>query len=91
MDRNLVPDEVIDMLDRVARRLRGRLVDGFPRTLAQAEASTERAGSRGDRVRVIDIEVPEDRSSSAHGAPGPAATDLLPPTSRGHCDRVRWS
>lgn len=56
----LVPDDlVLDMLfDRVAKPdcARGFLLDGFPRTLPQAEALEKRLGS-GSSVRVLDLRV----------------------------------
>jgi adenylate kinase len=56
----LVPDDlVIDMLfDRVAQpdAARGYLLDGFPRTLAQAEALENRMGS-GHTLRVLNLRV----------------------------------
>src|SRR5206468_2335199 len=64
MDRgDLVPDTVVvDMIivrlnQRDARR--GALLDGFPRTVAQAEALEERLKQRGGRVRTaIYVDVP---------------------------------
>ncbi len=59
----LVPDEVVlDMLfDRVARPdcAKGYLLDGFPRTLPQAEAF-EKHLAPGTEVVVIDLEVADD-------------------------------
>lgn len=57
----LVPDElVIEMLfDRVARTdcARGYLLDGFPRTLPQAEAYDKHISSN-ESVKVLNLEVP---------------------------------
>jgi adenylate kinase len=64
MDRgDLVPDAVvIDMIvDRLSQpdASAGALLDGFPRTVAQAEALEERLEARGGRVRsAIYVEVP---------------------------------
>lgn len=59
----LVPDElVLDMLlDRVAAEdcRAGYLLDGFPRTLPQAEAYGRRLNAT-DTLRVLEIEVPEE-------------------------------
>lgn len=59
---NLVPDAlVIDMLfDRVSREDcgQGYLLDGFPRTVAQAVSLVERLGDTS--VTVIDLEVPDE-------------------------------
>ena len=59
----LVPDEVVlEMLfDRVARPdcADGYLLDGFPRTLAQARALEERL-AEDDRIRVLQIDVPDE-------------------------------
>ncbi|MBV9329821.1 MAG: adenylate kinase [Chloroflexi bacterium] len=66
MDRgDLVPDAVV--VDMIADRLdepdaeHGALLDGFPRTLAQAEALERRLADRGGEVRTaIYVEVPTD-------------------------------
>src|SRR5215471_13020166 len=64
MDRgDLVPDAlVVDMiLDRLSEpdALRGALLDGFPRTIAQADALERRLERRGGRVRTaIYVDVP---------------------------------
>jgi adenylate kinase len=59
----LVPDDlVLEMLfDRVSRPdcARGYLLDGFPRTLPQAEALAARLG-RNTEIQVLDINVPDD-------------------------------
>jgi adenylate kinase len=66
MDRgDLVPDAlVVDMIvDRLEQpdATRGALLDGFPRTLPQAQALERRLSSRGGRVRVaIYVDVPTD-------------------------------
>jgi len=64
MDRgDLVPDDLV--VDMIVERLdsadaaHGALLDGFPRTLAQAKALEERLANRGGRVRAaVYVEVP---------------------------------
>jgi adenylate kinase len=59
----LVPDElVLEMLfERVAKPdcARGYLLDGFPRTIPQAEALEKRLNQRGARVQVLNLQVPD--------------------------------
>jgi len=66
MDRgDLVPDDLV--VDMIVERLdardaaRGALLDGFPRTLPQAEALEQRLAKRGGAVRVaVYVDVPTD-------------------------------
>lgn len=66
MDRGLlVPDEIIvGLIEEVLRSPEaqdGVIMDGFPRTLAQAEAVEGLLADRGSRIdRVLLIDVPED-------------------------------
>ena len=59
----LVPDElVLEMLfDRVARPdcQKGYLLDGFPRTIPQAEALEKRLSQKGVRVQALNLKVPD--------------------------------
>jgi adenylate kinase len=59
----LVPDElVLEMLfDRVGRPdcAQGYLLDGFPRTIPQAEALEKRLAQRGARIHVLNLQVPD--------------------------------
>ena len=63
---NLVPDDVaidviLERLQELAGDGNGTILDGFPRTLEQAEALNERIGEIGLKMRaVISIEVNED-------------------------------
>jgi adenylate kinase len=95
----LVPDVlVIDMLfDRVAREdcREGYLLDGFPRTVAQAESLTERLeGPDGSSsVIVVDLEVPDEviigRAAGrllCRGCEQIAHLDFSPPARSGVCD-----
>lgn len=93
---NLVSDSlVIDMLfDRVGQSdcAGGYLLDGFPRTVAQAEALQQRFDGGDNRV-VIDIQVPDEliveRIIGRHSCPKCSAifhTRFNPPTSVGICD-----
>jgi adenylate kinase len=66
MDRGeLVPDDVTIamVIDRLSRpdAAQGAILDGFPRTIAQAEALDRALAAKGHRVNaVLNIEVPED-------------------------------
>ena len=96
----LVPDElVLDMLfDRVGEPdcQEGYLLDGFPRTLAQAEALDraleERLGP-GNHLRVVNLEVDEStivtRASGrllCRGCDRIAHLEYSPPATSGVCD-----
>ncbi len=66
MDRGeLVPDEIIlELLEEVLSRPEARggvVMDGFPRTVAQAEKVDQLLRARGERVdRVLLLDVPEE-------------------------------
>ena len=66
MDRGeLVPDDltIAMVLDRLERAdcANGALLDGFPRTLAQAEALDAALAERGNRINlVLDVQVPRE-------------------------------
>ncbi len=95
----LVPDELI--LDMMQERLsapdaeRGYLLDGFPRTLAQAEALEGRLEALGQRLEAaIYLRVPEAellrRLSGRRTCPRCDAiyhVDTMPPKREGICDR----
>jgi len=96
---DLVPDEItIEMfMDELARpaAARGAILDGFPRTVAQARALDATLAQRGERIeRVISIEVPvEDlvarvagrRVCPVCGTPYHVVSE--PPRMPGRCDR----
>ena len=92
----LVPDDLI--LEMTRRRLaeadarRGFILDGFPRTVAQAEALAQMPGGPPDVV--IDLQVPEEelvrRLSGRRVCPDCGAiyqVDTMPPRRAGVCDR----
>ena len=62
----LVPDSLIidilaSVLDSKGKNIPGVIFDGFPRTIAQAEALKEMLKVRGQEVSImLDLEVPED-------------------------------
>ncbi len=100
MDRgNLVPDELI--LDMMAERLsqpdaqKGYVLDGFPRTVKQAEALEERLAALGQELdAVIYLEVPEAeilrRLGGRRTCPRCNAIyhiDTMPPKQEGICDK----
>jgi adenylate kinase len=99
MDRGvLVPDDLIlsMMMDRVARpeAASGFLLDGFPRTLAQAEGLDRRLESAGRRLdRVVNIEVDDAEVIRRLTGRWSCPTDgriyhevFSPPRRAGHCD-----
>jgi len=92
----LVPDElVLEMLfDRVSNSdcEKGYLLDGFPRTLAQAEALTARL--EGSRPTVINIDVPDEAIEKRiveRRSCGDCGTiyhlTYQPPSKEGTCDK----
>jgi adenylate kinase len=92
----LVPDEIVlEMLfDRVSRKDcgEGYLLDGFPRTLAQAEALEKRLGST--RAQVINLAVPDstllDRITGRRTCPKCGNVHHVknaPPRAAGKCDK----
>ena len=95
----LVPDDLTCALvvDRIAQddAKNGFVLDGFPRTIPQAEALTEALDARGEKMDyAIDIEVPDEnivtrmggrRACSACGATYHIVN--IPPKKEGICDR----
>jgi adenylate kinase len=93
----LVPDEVVlEMLfDRVSRQdcSGGYLLDGFPRTLAQAEALERRLGS-STGIQVLNLLVPDgallERITGRRSCPKCGNVHHVknaPPKSAGKCDK----
>lgn len=96
---DLVPDDLTCALvvDRIAQEdaKNGFVLDGFPRTIPQAEALTEALDARGEKMDyAIDIEVPDEnivsrmggrRACSACGATYHIVS--IPPKQEGICDR----
>ncbi len=100
MDRGeLVPDGVTIAMVRhelgKASAERGAILDGFPRTVAQAEALDATLAAQGERIgRLIVIDVPADelveRVSGRRVCPSDGATYHVasdPPRVEGICDR----
>ncbi len=95
----LVPDEITIGLvkERLAKDdcANGYLLDGFPRTIAQAEALTKMGPEIGREVSlVVDISVPDDeltkRIAGRRVCPDCGASyniHFLPPKVEGKCDR----
>lgn len=95
----LVPDEVtIDMLmDRIAEKdcAEGYILDGFPRTIPQAESLTETLAKRGESIDVaLNIDVPDEtiigRMSGRRACPNCGATYhvvFAPPAKADVCDQ----
>ena len=99
MDRGeLVPDDlIVDMMaDRLSRpdTLQGYVLDGFPRTVAQAEALEERLiGLKQELDAVVYLQVPEAeilrRLGGRRTCPQCNAVyhvDTMPPKQEGICD-----
>jgi adenylate kinase len=95
----LVPDAVVigiiaDAL-KVAGQGRGFILDGFPRTVAQAEALDAMLDAGNEKIdRVVMLDVPRslvlDRLGGRLTCPADQSTyhpTALPPKVAGHCDR----
>ena len=95
----LVPDELTIgmLLDRISQPdcERGYVLDGFPRTIPQAESLKEALEKRGERIDLaLDIEVPDShivrRMGGRRACPKCGATyhlEFAPPEREGLCDR----
>ena len=99
MDQGLlVPDElVVDLVvDRVNQEdcANGYVLDGFPRTIPQAEALTKALAGQGQKLDyVIDVDVPDEnivrRMGGRRACVGCGATyhlEYAPPKQEGICD-----
>ena len=99
MDKGLlVPDEltVKILLDRVAKKdcQNGYVLDGFPRTIPQAEVLDKALDERGDRIdHAIDVDVPDEnivkRMGGRRACLSCGATyhiEHVPPKQEGICD-----
>jgi adenylate kinase len=95
---DLVPDELVTtmVLQRLAEpdTIRGALLDGFPRTLPQAQALDGAMLDYGGRLRTIYLEVPPaalvERLSGRRTCPGCQASYHVganPPRAADLCDR----
>ena len=94
----LVPDEltVRILLDRVSREdcAGGYVLDGFPRTIPQAEVLTKELSATGDAIDfALNIDVPDEnivnRMSGRRSCPSCGATyhiQYVPPKKEGICD-----
>ena len=94
----LVPDEItIGMLmDRIGQEdcINGYVLDGFPRTIPQAESLTKALAERGEKVDyAINVDVPDEniinRMSGRRACLGCGATYHItfnPPVNEGICD-----
>lgn len=94
----LVPDEltVALVLDRITQPdcEKGYILDGFPRTIPQAQALTESLSDRNEKIEyAIDVEVPDDniikRMSGRRACPKCGATYHIvynAPKKEGICD-----
>ena len=94
----LVPDEltVRILLDRVSREdcADGYVLDGFPRTIPQAEVLTKELSAMGDAIDfALNIDVPDEnivnRMSGRRSCPSCGATyhiQYVPPKKEGICD-----
>ncbi len=94
----LVPDEVtIAMVEGKLDQLEGVLLDGFPRTVHQADALKEYLSSKGKAITaVVDLEVPDEdivkRTTSRVICTNKQCgasfnTVFMPPKVEGICDR----
>ena len=94
----LVPDELVcDLVaDRIAKDdcKEGYILDGFPRTIPQAEVFTKQLEKNGEKIDfAIDVEVPDEniinRMGGRRACPNCGATyhiKYIPPKKEGVCD-----
>lgn len=95
---NLVPDEVtIEIVKHKLDSLEGVLLDGFPRTISQAESLKEYLESKGKSVNIaINLDIPDEdiikRTSSRVVCSNKECkasfnTIFMPPKQEGICDK----
>ena len=94
----LVPDEITIcmLMDRIGQEdcINGYVLDGFPRTIPQAESLTKALAERGEKVDyAINVDVPDEniinRMSGRRACLGCGATYHItfnPPVKEGICD-----
>ncbi len=95
----LVPDELtVDLvMDRLAKEdcEKGYILDGFPRTLAQARKLTDALEAQGGEIDwAVNVDVPDEsivhRMAGRRVCPGCGASyhvEQIPPKKEGICDR----
>ena len=99
MDKGeLVPDDITIamLLDRIHKEdcKNGYILDGFPRTIPQAEALKEALAKQGEKIDLaLDVEAPDDliikRTAGRRTCPNCSAiyhTETLKPKKEGICD-----
>ena len=93
----LVPDDLVNgiVVEKLASEENGYLLDGFPRTIAQADA-LEQAGEKIDAVILIDVEdsVLISRITGRLSCPKCGSVfhkTNMPPKQDGVCDRCQSS
>ena len=90
----LIPDELmIDILASVFdsfKDSKGVIFDGFPRTIAQAEALKKMLAERGQDVSVmVDLDVPEEELMQPGRRRKAASGSGAAPTAAWHCQGLR--
>ena len=85
---NLIVDILASTLDGL-KDSKGVIFDGFPRTIAQAEALKKMLAERGQEVSImLDLEVPEDELMNRLTSASPSTTARRLPSSTGTSRRA---